>query len=79
MRTIFLSKNPDEICDRLKLLLQEKQAGNNSKINNEENVAINDTFLEYNCNTSYQHKKFSSKFNLLHTKKEEKYLHLLKC
>ena len=27
-RTIFLSSNPDELCDRLKLLLQEKMLGN---------------------------------------------------
>ena len=30
--TKFLSENPDEMCDRLKLLLQEKNAGNNSDI-----------------------------------------------
>ena len=29
-KTIFLSSDPDELCDRLKLLLQEKHAGNNS-------------------------------------------------
>ena len=34
--TIFLSSDPDELCDRLKLLLQEKHAGNNSNIINEE-------------------------------------------
>ena len=28
-KTIFLSSDPDELCDRLKLLLEEKQAGNN--------------------------------------------------
>ena len=28
--TLFLSDNPDELCDRLSLLLQQKQAGNNS-------------------------------------------------
>ena len=33
-KTIFLSSNPDELCNRLKLLLQEKQAGNNSDIIN---------------------------------------------
>ena len=26
-KTKFLSSNPNELCDRLKLLLQEKQAG----------------------------------------------------
>ena len=30
--TILLSGNPDELCNRLKLLQQEKQAGNNSDI-----------------------------------------------
>ena len=44
--TIFLSENPDELCDRLKLLLQEKQAGNNSDIINDEIVAIVDKLLE---------------------------------
>ena len=34
--TIFLSENVDELCDRLKLVLQEKHAGNNSDIINEE-------------------------------------------
>ena len=32
-KTIFLSSDPDELCNRLKLLLQEKQAGNNSEYN----------------------------------------------
>ena len=45
-KTIFLSSDPDELCDRLKLLLQEKQAGNNSDIINNEIVAIVDKFLE---------------------------------
>ena len=33
--TIFLSSDPKELCDGLKLLLQEKQAGNNFYIINE--------------------------------------------
>ena len=33
--TIFLSSNPNELCDRLKLLLEEKHAGNNSDIIND--------------------------------------------
>ena len=40
--TIFLSSDADELCNRLKLLLQEKQAGNNSDIINREIVAIVD-------------------------------------
>ena len=45
--TIFLSENPDELCDKLKLLLQETQAGNNSDMINEETIAIVDKLLEY--------------------------------
>ena len=32
--TRFLSENAGELCDRFGLLLQEKQAGNNSDTNN---------------------------------------------
>ena len=46
-KTIFLSSDPIELCDRLKLILQEKQAGNNSDIINQEIVAIVDKLLEY--------------------------------
>ena len=39
-KTIFLSSSdPNELCDRLKLLLEEKQAGNNSDIINQEIIA----------------------------------------
>ena len=64
--TIFLSENPDELCDRLKLLLQEKNAGNKSEIINEEIVAIIDKLLEYKCITKKQHKRILIKCNLLH-------------
>ena len=46
-KTKFLSSDPNEIGDRL--LLQEKQAGNNSDIINLELVAIVDKLLDYNC------------------------------
>ena len=48
-KIIFLSSDPDELCDRLKLLLQEKQAGKNSDIINNEVVAIIDVLLKYKC------------------------------
>ena len=48
-KTIFLSSDPIELCDRLKLLLQEKHAGNNSNIIKEEIVAIVDKLFEYKC------------------------------
>ena len=48
-KTKFLSSDPDELCNRIRLLLQEKQAGNNSDIINQETVAIVDNLLEYEC------------------------------
>ena len=64
-KTIFLSENPNELCDRLKLLLQEKHAGNNSNIIDQEIVAIVDKLLEYKCITKKQHKQILIKCNLL--------------
>ena len=64
-KTIFLSSGPDELCDRLKLLLQEKQAGNNSDIINNEIVVIVDKLLEYKCISKKQHKQILLKCNLL--------------
>ena len=64
-KTIFLSSDPDELCDRLKLLLQEKQAGNNSDIVDNEIVAIVDKLLEYKCISKKQHEQNLIKCNLL--------------
>ena len=64
-KTIFLSSDANELCDRLKLLLQEKHAGNNSDIINDEIVAIIDKLLEYKCISQKQHKQILLKFNLL--------------
>ena len=64
--TIFLSSNPDELCDRLNLLLQEKQAGNISDIINQEIAAIVHELLEYKCISKEQHKETLIKCNLLH-------------
>ena len=64
-KTIFLSSDPNELCDRLKLLLQEKQAGNNSDIIIQEIVAIVDKLLEYKCISKKQHKQILIKCNLL--------------
>ena len=65
---IILSSDPDELCDRLKLLLQEKQAGNNSDSINKEIIAIVDKLLEYKCISKKQHKQILIKCNLLHEK-----------
>ena len=63
--TIFLSPDPNELCDRLKLLLQEKKAGNNSELINEEIVVIVDKLLEYKCISKKEHKQILIKCNLL--------------
>ena len=64
-KTILLSSDPNELCDRLKLLLHEKHAGNSSDIINEEIVAIVDQILEYKCISKKQHKQILIKVNLL--------------
>ena len=67
-KTIFLSSYPDELCNRLKLFLQEKHAGNNSDIINEEIIAIVDKLLAYKCISKKQHKQFLIKCNLINKK-----------
>ena len=62
--TIFLSFDPDELCNRLKLLL--KHGDKNSDLINEEIVAIVDKLLEYKCITKRQYKQILIKCNLLH-------------
>ena len=64
-KTIFLSSDPNELCDRLNLLLQEKHAGNNSDIINDEIIVIIDKLLEYKCITKKQHNEILIKCNLL--------------
>ena len=64
-KTIFLSSDLNELCDRFNLILQEKHAGNNSIIINEEIVAIFDKLLEYKCISKKQYKQISIKCNLL--------------
>ena len=64
-KTIFLSSDANELYDRLKLLLQEKHAGNNSDIINNEIVAIVDNLLEYKCISKKQHKQILIKCNLI--------------
>ena len=61
----ILSCDPNELCDRWRLLLQEKHAGNNSNIINEEIVAIVDKLWEYKCISKKQHKQILIKCNLL--------------
>ena len=64
-KTKFLSSNPNELCNRLKLL-QEKQSAKISDINNQEVVAVVDILLDYKCISKKQHKQILCKCNLLH-------------
>ena len=64
-KTIFLPSDPDELCNRLKLLFQERHAGNNSDIINDEIIAIIDKLLEYKCISKKQHKQILIKCKLL--------------
>ena len=62
---IILSSDSNELCDRLRLLLQEKHAGNNSDLINDEIIAIVDKLLVYKCITKKQHNQILIKCNLL--------------
>ena len=64
-RTIILYSDHNELCDKLKLLLQEENAGINSDIFNDEIVAIVDKLLEYKCISKKQQKQNLIKCNLL--------------
>ena len=64
-KTVFLSSDPNDLCDGLKLLLLEKQAGNNADIISDEIVAIVDKLLECNFITEKQQKQILFKCNLI--------------
>ena len=68
--TKFSPENPNELCDRIKLLLQEKQAGNNSNLIIEEITAIVEKLSDYRCISKKQHKQILFKCNLLITKEK---------
>ena len=64
-KTIILSSDPNELCDRLKLLSQEKHGGSNSNKIDEEIVVIVDKLLDYKCISKKQHKQNLNKCNLI--------------
>ena len=63
-KQLILSYDPDELCTRLQMLLQEKQAGNDSDSIIQENNAIVDKLLGYKCLFKKQLKQFLNKFNI---------------
>ena len=64
-RTIVLSSDPKELCDRLGLFLQGKHAVNKTDIIDDEIVSIVDKLLEYKCISKKQHKQILFKCNPL--------------
>ena len=52
---IFLSGNPNELFDRLRLKFQQKQAGNDNTRFEREIIAIVDNLLEHKSFTPKQH------------------------
>ena len=54
-KTRFLFSNPNELYDRLNILLQEKRAGKSTNIIKEKLVAIVDSTIEYKCISTKQH------------------------
>ena len=58
---IFLPSDPNELCDRLKILLQEKTGGNNNPQIDQEIMAISDKFLEYKIIEIEEHENMISK------------------
>ena len=69
---IFLSENPNEICDRFSSIIQEKHAGNDTNDFDNEIIAIVDKLLEDKSFTPEQHRQILIKFNLLQTKRKSK-------
>ena len=63
---IFLSSDPNGLCNRLGLSLQEKQAGNIFDLTNEEIVAVLDKLLQYQGTYNNQHKQLFIKCYILH-------------
>ena len=64
-KTRILSSDPDELCGGIKLMLQQKNGGNNSDLINDEIVAIVDKLLEYKCIYKKQDKQILIKCNLV--------------
>ena len=68
--TLLLPSDPDNLCYHLKLLLPEKQAGNNSIMSNKEILAEVEKLLEHKSLSKKQHEQTLIKCNLLHSKEK---------
>ena len=59
------------LCDRINLIIQQKQAGKDTFKFDNGIVAIFDKLFEYKSFIPKQHKHILNKVNLLHTKKSK--------
>ena len=64
--TTFSPSDPDELCKRLELLMQEVQAGNKSNKINVDKIVKLYKLLEYKCRSEKEHKQILIKCSLLH-------------
>ena len=64
-RTFFLSGNPIDLCDRLCLIMQEKQPGKDITRFAIEFVATIGILLDYKCITPTQHERIIEKIFLV--------------
>ena len=62
---IVLASDPNEFCDRIRLLLQGKQAAKNSNLINQGIDATVDKILEYKCMSKKQHMQLLFNCSLL--------------
>ena len=72
MKSIFFQKTQTKKCDSLRLIIREKQVGNDTNVFEKDMFPILDKLLEYKFITPKQHKQILNKFNLLHTKRRTK-------
>ena len=61
LRTIFLSEKPNEICNRLRLINQDKKLETKQNRFDSGTIALVEKLLEYKCHTPTHHKKKSFK------------------
>ena len=62
LNLVFLSSDPDELVDQLKLLHFKKVGGNDNLMLSEQIIAIADKLLQYQCITTNQHQNLISTF-----------------
>ena len=62
----FLPSDPNELCEKPKISIQEKKAENNSDLVIQAIVAIDDNLLENKCISRKQRKQLLINCNLLH-------------